>query len=276
MQVKAYAKINLSLRVCGRNADGYHALESLVAFADYADILHCTSSDKTSFTCTDKTLETKNNLVMQAHKAVAEETGKDLPCHLHLEKHIPIAAGLGGGSADAAAALTMLADYFGLAFDKEKLAQRLGADVLVCLASSPAWMSGIGEKIHRPLSLPAADIVLVNPLVPLSTKAVFEGLNRGATQKPAQATPEGFDTLPALCAYLNEQGNDLTKSALAFVPEIEDCLTTLRTGGADYAAMSGSGATCFALVNVGQGEALAQYYNNKYKNHWCVATRLLI
>ncbi|MBE8220424.1 MAG: 4-(cytidine 5'-diphospho)-2-C-methyl-D-erythritol kinase [Alphaproteobacteria bacterium] len=290
MSRKAYAKVNLNLRVRGRNPDGTHNLESLVAFANYADTLSCTTADTTKFTCTDTALATADNLVMQAHRALKKEAEKEAGenllhnryCHLHLEKNIPIAAGLGGGSADAAAALHLLADYFDLpTHNLPKIAAQLGADVPVCLASSPAWITGVGADVVRPLRLPEADIVLVNPQIALATKAVFENLNMAEGLLPPKNPPAGFDNLAALCAYLNQQGNDLTKSAIALVPEIATCLETLLSGGANYAAMSGSGATCFALVASGRGQALAEYYRDVMgavmgAKHWCVATHLLV
>jgi len=293
---RAPAKINLTLRVRGRVANGYHALESLVAFADFGDRLDITRAqetapmrfaidgpmaeqlDEASQGRDNSPFDVTDNLVVRAANALAAYSGRSLPVDILLDKHIPVAAGLGGGSADAAACLRAMASLFNLPLQPEDmatLAAGLGADVPVCLSAQPAFMTDIGTQISRLPDLPLLDIVLVNPRRSLATGEVFAALAAGSTLKPASPPPEGFADSTALCRYLAHIGNDLHDAACGLVPEIGQCLETLARLDVLYAAMSGSGASCFALVPQGAGSACADAYRNMQDGHWCVSGRLL-
>ncbi len=281
LSLLAPAKINLSLHVRGRRPDGFHALESLVAFVDIGDRLHFEKAETTQLTLRGPFgpgLDGADNLVKQAHAKLAAFTGQALDCHIMLEKNLPVASGIGGGSADAAAALRGLSALFSLDMDADPiaaLAAELGADVSVCLSHGPAWMCGIGHDVTRLGALPAADIVLVNPRQSVSTPAVFKALAAREELSEPQAMPTGFDTLDGLVGFLAAQGNALTKPALSLVPAIADCLAALKTSGCAFAAMSGSGATCFGLTAPGQGDELAENYKRLRSDDWVQAGALL-
>lgn len=281
LSLLAPAKINLSLHVRGRLPDGYHALESLVAFADIGDRMGFEKAAETSLSLSGPFaagLAVDDNLVLKAHALLTDYVGRDLPCHMTLEKNLPIASGIGGGSADAAATLNGLNRYFDLALTPHALSEiaaALGADVPVCLSSAPAWMTGIGHDVTRLSALPAADIVLVNPMQAVATPAVFEALAASPALASSQPVPERFTDLAALIVFAGAQGNALTGVAQALVPEIGDCLATLVDAGAYFAAMSGSGATCFALAPSGDGAAIAARYGALRPRDWLQAGRLL-
>lgn len=281
LSLLAAAKINLSLHVRGRQADGYHALESLVAFADIGDRLHFEFAEETRLSLSGPfggALATEDNLVLRAHAALADFVGKSLPCHISLHKNLPVASGLGGGSADAAATLNGLNTLFALGLshaELAKIAAPLGADVPVCLSSAPAWMCGIGHQVTRLGALPAADIVLVNPLQPVATAGVFAALAAAPQLTPPQDCPSGFETLDALIEFVKNQGNALFRPALSIVPDIAACLDALHEAGAAHAAMSGSGASCFALVEPGQGGDVAARYARLRPHDWSRTGALL-
>ena len=251
--VKAPAKLNLYLHVTGRRADGYHELDSLVAFADIHDTVEVRHSATLSLKV-EGPFQTAlgsrdDNLVLRAARALAEAAGIEPAARITLTKRLPVSAGIGGGSADAAAALNALAQLWSLSLPADELAAlalSLGADVPVCLAGRAAFVGGIGEEIEPAQVLPAAALVLVNPLRPLSTPAVF-GARTGAFTQPAR-----FDELPfdakALGGVLGQRKNDLTEAAVSLVPEVGAVLEALEAApGTLLARMSGSGATCFAL-----------------------------
>jgi 4-diphosphocytidyl-2-C-methyl-D-erythritol kinase len=249
----ASAKINLTLRVLGRRADGYHELESLVAFADLADRLTLAPSAQPTLDIAGPFAAAcgppAENLVLKAVAALGERVGPVQSGHFQLEKNIPVAAGLGGGSADAGAALRLLARANGLALDDPRLAAAalaLGADVPVCLNARACIMRGIGEVLSPPLTLPRFDGLLVNPGVALPTRHVFAKFSgvTGGKKKIGQVPGER----DALIAFLAEHDNDLTPAAVACAPVIADVLAALRAlPGVQLARMAGSGPTCFAI-----------------------------
>ena len=253
-KARALAKINLTLHVTGQRADGYHLLDSLVGFADVADQLTATTapdlrlSVSGPFSMGVPTDET--NLVMRAAETLRAVRGVTLGAHITLEKHLPHAAGIGSGSSDAAAALNMLAALWKVAPlspDAPEVAA-LGADVPVCLAAPrPVRMSGIGEILTPVLPLPEAAMVLVRPPVAVPTAAVFAGLAQ-KDNPPMAGLPAAWD-YGGFLDWLRGQRNDLMPPALAVAPEIGAVLEKLGSLPAvDYAGMSGSGATCFAIV----------------------------
>jgi 4-diphosphocytidyl-2-C-methyl-D-erythritol kinase len=253
----APAKVNLTLRVVGRRADGYHLLDSLVVFAGIGDRLTVRPSAGLSLRVTgpfgaDLAGEA-DNLVLRAARRLAEAAGIGAHGALTLEKNLPLASGIGGGSADAAAALRLLAAYWDLGATDEtigRLALELGADVPVCVARRPARMGGIGEVLAPVDALPRLGLVLVNPGVGCSTPAVFRArAAAGAAFSAMDAVPRGAVPTPAaLAAALAESGNDLEAAAIALAPAIGEVLAALRgLPGCLLARMSGSGATCFGL-----------------------------
>jgi 4-diphosphocytidyl-2-C-methyl-D-erythritol kinase len=260
----AWAKINLTLHVTGRRDDGYHELDSLVVFVDIGDGLEIAPGARISLDIAGPfapVLRTaaSDNLVVVAARALAARYGVEAGAQLRLDKQLPVAAGLGGGSADAAAALHGLVDLWGLdapAADLFALAASLGADVPVCLAGRPSFVAGIGERIVPAPPPPPAWLVLANPGVPLSTTAVFAA-RQGGFSAPARWR-EPISNLRAWAARLAACRNDLEAPALELVPEIREVLATLRdTAGCMLARMSGSGATCFGLFAMEAAAAAA-------------------
>jgi 4-diphosphocytidyl-2-C-methyl-D-erythritol kinase len=250
----AHAKINLTLRVLGRRADGYHDLESLVVFADLADTLTFEPGGDTTLGVSGPYAaacgQPADNLVLKAQRALAEAVPSLKGGRFLLDKHLPVAAGIGGGSADAAAALRLLARANDISIDDARLmlaALRTGADVPVCLASRACIMTGVGERLSPPLPLLALNAVLVNPGVALATRDVFAAYTVmpqvGALSPQAVPRERG-----ALIEFLKANGNDLTGAAVACAPVVADVLRALSAlPGVLLARMSGSGSTCFAL-----------------------------
>ena len=281
LSLTAPAKINLSLHVRGRRSDGYHALESLVAFTDIGDRLDFEAADETQLIMSGPfgdTLVVEDNLVLRAHAALAAHVRAPLACHMMLHKNLPVASGIGGGSADAAAVLNGLNQFFDLQLGSgilSELAKALGADVPVCLSSEPAWMTGIGHDVKRLVDFPQADVVLVNPMQAVSTPEVFKVLDAAPELVSPQPAPEGFGGFDELLGFLKGQGNALTAPAETLVPEIGDCLAGLLDNGALFAGMSGSGATCFALAPMGQGMKLAANYRESRPQDWVQAGTLI-
>ena len=241
----ARAKVNLALHVVGRRADGYHLLDSLVAFADFGDVVTVEPAPSLSLSITGPMAAGlsagPDNLVLKA----AQMLGSPLGAAITLEKRLPIASGIGGGSADAAATMQALGALWGCALPDAGQVLALGADVPVCLAGQSCRMAGIGDQIS-PLALPPAHLVLVNPGVGLSTAAVFGALLRrdNPPLPPAAPMPDAV----ALAAYLCHCRNDLEAPALSIVPQIGAVLAALQgQKGCLLARMSGSGATCFGL-----------------------------
>lgn len=272
---KAQAKINLTLRVLGRRADGYHDLESLVVFADVADTLELEPATDTSLDVTGPYATasgaTADNLVLKAFQTLAAIVPGLRGGRFRLVKQLPVAAGIGGGSADAAAALRLLARVNTISIDDARLmlaALRTGADVPVCLASHACVMTGVGERLSPSLHLPALNAVLVNPGVPLATRDVFAAY-KGAARPPmpTQAVPH---RLGPLIDYLNANGNDLTEAAIVHAPVVGDVLAALRAlPGVLLARMSGSGSTCFALFSsAAESAAAASVLVAAHKDWW--------
>lgn len=251
----ARAKINLFLRVLGQRDDGYHRLDSLVGFAEIGDRLTVEAAPDLALTVSGpfaaalRATPPDQNLVLRAADALRAAAGRsDLGAALHLEKHLPIASGIGGGSADAAAALRLLVKLWGLDAESlplAKIAARLGADVPMCLLGHSARVGGVGELL-TPLRLPRVPVVLVNPGVPIETKAAF-GKRIGDYSLPLVTLPD-LATASAMADLVQRGGNDLLRPALAIAPVIGDVLKALRgTPQCLAAALSGSGATCFGL-----------------------------
>ena len=250
----APAKVNLWLNVVGRRDDGYHLLDSLVAFVDLADRVEARPHDRLSLELDGPLAGAlsgeSDNLVLKAARLLADRAGVAPRAAIRLAKHVPVAAGLGGGSADAAAALRELVDLWRVAMPEDELfdlAGRLGADVPMCLAGRTAFVSGVGEKLAWAPVLPECAVLLVNPGAALATRDVFAA-RRGAFS-PARPAPGSWRDLAALAGILAGRGNDLTPAAVSLAPAVGHVLEALDRTGARHAAMSGSGATCFALYD---------------------------
>ena len=271
----APAKLNLALHVRRRREDGYHELETLFAFVADGDELRVREAEERSFTLSGPFAAALShaggNLVTQAEDAFAAAFGAGRPLAVELVKRLPVASGIGGGSADAAAMLRVLARSKGVAIDDPRLlalAAELGSDVPACLLGVTAMGRGRGERLERVAGLSGVAALLVNPGVALSTGAVFarwDGVDRGAL-------PEGAALEVALAGR-----NDLEPPARALAPAIDDVLTQLgRAGGTLLARMSGSGATCFALYESGAARTVAaETIRRARPGWWCLETALV-
>ncbi len=243
----APAKINLALHVIGRRADGYHLLDSLVVFADHGDLLRISPASELSLTIGGPMgaglTAGADNLVLQAARLILPP---DKGARITLEKNLPVAAGIGGGSADAAASLCALADLYELPMPSARSILMLGADLPVCLLGRAAHMKGVGERLIPVGGLPDLPAVLVNPMQAVATGEVFGRLET-PNNPPLSPLPEGAD-LAGWMSWLAEQRNDLQGPALEVAPVIGKVLAAIdNTEGCRLARMSGSGATCFGL-----------------------------
>jgi len=280
----AHAKVNLSLRVVGRRVDGLHDLESVVAFADCADRLSLTPGSGLQLATTGPLAqacgETSDNLVFKAAQLLGDRVPDLALGDFVLDKVLPVAAGIGGGSADAAAALRLLAKANGLAIDDARLieaARLTGADVPVCLASRACIMTGLGETLS-PLALPKIPCVMVNPRVAVATKDVFGalGLRNGellvgaADVLDAAGWPDDGASLEEWVEALAAASNDLEAPATRIQPVIGEVISALNaTNGAWLARMSGSGATCFAIYeNTAEAGRAAQKIQLDHPQWW--------
>ena len=281
----APAKVNLTLRVIGRRADGYHDIESVVAFADLCDRLSLTPADELALAVVGpgagQTGADVDNLVLKACRALAARVAGIKLGAFRLQKNIPIAAGLGGGSADAAAALRLLAEVNNLATDDPRLkeaAGATGADVPVCLDPRSRLMRGIGDILSAPLPLPRLSAVLANPGVALSTKLVFSRwMSSADPARPLDpAALAKMQNEEQLLDWLAGQPNDLEAPAIALAPAIAEVLAALRIlPSCRLARMSGSGATCFALFpSAAQSAAAAKILRAKFPQWWIAETTL--
>ena len=279
----------MTLHVLGRRADGYHDLESLVTFADVADRLALTMGDALTLTVlgpgASQAGAEADNLVTKAARALAARVPGLRAGAFRLDKRLPVAAGLGGGSADAAAALRLLARANKLAPNDPRLhdaARATGADVPVCLDPRPRIMRGIGEILSAPLPLPRLHALLVNPGVAVSTKLVFSGWKPSASPIRVSDTAANFAGLPnmqdeeELLRWLASAANDLEAPAIALEPAIAEVLASLRAAaGCRLARMSGSGATCFALFSSAVDTASAgKSLRAKFPDWWIAETVL--
>jgi 4-diphosphocytidyl-2-C-methyl-D-erythritol kinase len=250
----APAKVNLYLHVTGRRADGYHLLDSLAVFGPAADAVAAAPAAALSLSLDGPfaagLAAEPDNLVLRAARALAAAAGIAPRAALGLTKRLPVASGIGGGSADAAAALRALDRLWGLGFGAARLAAigaGLGADVPVCVASRPARMGGVGEVLSAAPALPACGLLLANPWVALATPAVFRA-RQGSGFTPAALLPAAWADAPGMARDLAALRNDLEAPAIALCPVVAEVLAALRgLPGCLLARMSGSGATCFGL-----------------------------
>ncbi|MBB3592303.1 4-diphosphocytidyl-2-C-methyl-D-erythritol kinase [Rhizobium sp. BK529] len=245
----ACAKINLALHVTGQRPDGYHLLEMLVTFARHGDRLGFALADTDDFTLSGQFADVLaddpgTNLVLKARDLLREAAGVAPPVRIHLEKNLPVASGIGGGSADAAATLRGLMRLWDVALPAETvslLALKLGADVPMCLRSAPLIARGIGEELESADALPSFAMVLANPLKGISTPEVFRRL--AIKNNPPLVLTRTLHWMEAIRATRN----DLEPPARELVPEIAEISDMLTAEGAYFTRMSGSGATCFGI-----------------------------
>lgn len=275
---RAPAKLNLDLRVTGRRADGYHLLDSLIVFLDLADELTLAPTASLELSAHGPMagdLPTGDgNIVLRAARALADAMGVTRGAAITLDKRLPVAAGIGGGSADAAAALRGLCRLWGVRPEPEvlaRLALGLGADVPACLDGRPLRMRGVGERLDPLADPPPLDLVLVNPRRPLATADVFRTLRvpPGRPEEPSSA----LDLAPL--DRLQRSRNDLEAPARALLPEIGRVLEALReTRGCRLARMSGSGPTCFGrFADPPAAQAAALELARRYPGWWVTACR---
>jgi len=283
---RAPAKVNLTLRILGKRADGYHDLESLVVFARLADEVTLTLDAPIGLDVDGPTAaaagEVADNLVLRAARELASRAEGLRLGRFALTKHLPVAAGLGGGSADAAAALRLIMRVNAIAPDDRRVmaaARATGADVPVCVDPRPRVMRGIGDELSPPLDLPPLPAVLVNPRVPVPTRDVFARLGLAPGERRGEASgidPAGLKERATLIRYLATQPNDLEPPARALQPVISEVLAALAgCDGCLFARMSGSGATCFGLFDTDAAAAAAARRIAGAQPGWWVAPTVL-
>lgn len=286
LSTRAPAKINLTLHILGRRADGYHELESLVVFSGAGDTLTLEPGPSLSLEVSGPTAPAAgagdDNLVLRAARHLAERIDGLTLGAFRLDKRLPVAAGIGGGSSDAAAALRLLAHANGVAPDDLRLyeaARVTGSDVPVCLAGRARMMRGAGESLGPLLRLPLLPAVLINPGVPVETRPVFARLGLQPGERAGGAEhPEIGSGAPSvdLLALLARGRNDLEDPACLQAPVIVDVLAVLRAArGCKLARMSGSGATCFGIFSTPQAAAKAARAIRMRRPEWWVKTAAL-
>lgn len=279
----AKAKLNLTLEVLGRRADGYHQLKSLVGFAALGDSLELVPGDSLGLTVEGPFAGALqgDNLVIAAAAAAKRAAPALKLGRFHLTKTLPVAAGLGGGSADAACALRLLERANPGALSPTSLAEiagRLGSDVTACLASRAALMTGRGEQVAEIRGLPACGVVLVNPSLPLATASVYAALNTPphSGKESSAAIPDFGGSFERLIDYAAPRGNDLGAAALRLAPVIGEVLAALRhLHGACLVQLAGSGPTCFALfATEDEAKEAASSLQAAHPSWWVAATSL--
>ncbi|MCA8930001.1 MAG: 4-(cytidine 5'-diphospho)-2-C-methyl-D-erythritol kinase [Alphaproteobacteria bacterium] len=279
----APAKLNLYLHVLGHRPDGYHELQSLVAFADCGDRVTATgpAPDWTldvdgPFADRLEDTSAADNLVLRAARRLQASVPAARPMALRLGKDLPVAAGIGGGSADAAATIRLLARLWGGTTGAPADWADLGADIPVCLVNRPALVEGMGERVTPVPSLPSLPAVLVNPAVPSATGAVFAALAGRFGAPAATPMPPPQADMAAFVAWLARQRNDLTRPAMEIAPAVGEVLAAIAgTPGALLARMSGSGTTCFGLFATEAAAAGAARSLRQRAPHWWIRETLL-
>ncbi len=279
--VLAPAKINLALHVTGRRPDGYHLIETLVAFTRFGDRLTIADANEDSFSVSGPfsaaVSATGDNLVLRAVSSLRDFAGGGKPVSINLEKNLPVASGVGGGSSDAAAVLRALADLWHVDIDPAELSRiglALGADLPMCLAARPLIARGIGETISEVSGFPPVGTVIVNPGKAVATADIFSALERrdGSPLPPLPRHPD----FHALCNWLETTRNDLEAPARAQEPAIDATLKALRKAGAHFARMSGSGATCYGLFESGNlAKRAAAAIRERHPGWFVAATRFM-
>jgi 4-diphosphocytidyl-2-C-methyl-D-erythritol kinase len=282
---QALAKVNLTLQILGKRADGYHDIESLVVFARVGDRLTLRVGAQLALSVRGPTAAQTgaiaDNLVLKAARALLSVAPGLTVGRFALTKRLPAGAGLGGGSADAAAALRLLARANGIGLDEPRVldaAHKAGADVPVCLDPCPRIMRGIGEILSEPLDLPKLPAVMVHPGVSVATKGVFEAVGLSSSERRESPSLPALKSIKrdALLALLDRYGNDLEPAAIAMAPVIAEVATALRAlPGCRLARMSGSGSACFGVFDsTRMAQAAARILARTHPTWWVHATVL--
>ncbi|ESZ38360.1 4-(cytidine 5'-diphospho)-2-C-methyl-D-erythritol kinase [Mesorhizobium sp. L2C066B000] len=274
----APAKINLALHITGKRADGYHLLESLVVFTRFGDRVEIEPADADRFSVSGRYATSvpidDSNLVVKAREALRRQAGQQStpPVAIRLEKNLPVASGVGGGSSDAAAVLQGLVRTWGLDIGEAELARiglTLGADVPMCLAAKPLVARGVGDELSLVPDFPALALVLVNPGVAVSTPDVFNALEK-RDNEGLPPLPRAFD-FHSVRNWLEITRNDLESAAQAIQPPIGRAVSLLNRAGSGFSRMSGSGATCFGLFETGNVAKRAAAEIRSREPEWFVA-----
>ncbi len=284
LQETAPAKVNLTLKIAGKRPDGFHQLISLVAFASVGDVLELVPEGKTSLRVEGPFASGlgEHNLVLTAASVLLERYPGRRAGAFALDKQLPLAAGLGGGSADAAAALRLMARATPESVPREIItgaARQLGADVPVCLDSQACVMRGRGEKLSPVPALPVLCAVLVNPGVALGSEQVYAALDAPALQDAHEheaGVQASFGSADELVVYIQESGNDLEATAIELAPVIAEVRAALQaSAGCRLARMSGSGPTCFGIFACAdEARTAVQLISRAHPRWWAVATQL--
>lgn len=271
----APAKINLFLHITGKRNDGYHLLQSLFAFADYGDEIRIEESNNFSLAINgpfSDSILSEENLITKSVTALENHTGRRANCKIRLTKNIPVGAGLGGGSADAAATIKALIDFWDIKVPDKKIdniALSLGADIPACLYNRPCFVEGIGEKIIPINSFPALPAILVYPNKGCSTTEIFDRYNLSPSK--IITPPENLNDKQQLMEFLKKQKNDLTATAIDHIPEINNILDEIKNQkGCLISRMSGSGSTCFGLFETKEDSENAVQNIKKNNPGWWV------
>lgn len=281
MHLLAPAKINLFLEVTGLKEDGYHTIESMIAFLDVGDHINLCPAEAFSLVVTgpfaDLVPADASNLVAKAVMLMENISGRSLPVAVTVEKNIPVGAGLGGGSSDAAAMIAGLCDLFDLDIDddaRQKAALTLGADVPVCLAGRPVHASGIGEEMTVIDDCPSFDLLVVHPGVSLATPSVFKAYDMAHTDTPCCQPSSRFAPISYVDA-LAMRRNDLEEAAISLAPDVAVVLSWLMASGCQLARMSGSGSACFGIfADRGGAERAARQLRRDHPTWWAQVARL--
>jgi 4-diphosphocytidyl-2-C-methyl-D-erythritol kinase len=268
--------VNLTLHVVGQRANGYHELHSLVCLTEFGDQIHLSPAAEFSFQVIGPYAAgipvDESNLVVQAAKFMAQTHSKSLDCQIILEKNLPMASGIGGGSSDAAAVMRALSQYWSVPLPNVDELITLGADIPVCMNKGLTLMQGAGEDVTQLSTAPNWGLVLVNPNVGVSTPAVFNALN-SKQNPPMQNVAENCVDI----AWLSDQRNDLEPPAKAMVPEVATVVAAIsEIPQCQVARMSGSGATCFGLfTDIKRANVAADHLQQAHPNWWVVATKMV-
>ncbi len=274
MRIVAPAKLNLQLRITGKRADGYHTLQSLVAFTTFGDELFIEAADTLTLEIYGEfatLISAEDNLILKAARALSTHHG----AKISLVKNIPVGAGLGGGSADAAAALNALNKLWGLHYTAEKLQQiaaSLGSDIGACLTSTTQWMEGTGNQLNTMLFQPVWHVLLVYPHIPLSAAEVYRRV------LPPYTTPKTIPDFPTPSGWLNylqQESNELATPACTILPALVPLTQAMQQlPNSLLARMSGSGSACFALFeNEESAQQAEQLIKKQFPDYWSTTTR---
>lgn len=273
----ARAKVNLALHIIGQRSDGFHLLDSLVAFPQIGDRVAIEPADQAELVLEGPFAHelqgsSGQNLILKAVAAFADANSIEVqPLRITLTKRLPVASGIGGGSSDAATMLRLLEDVTGILMPEDRiheLALTLGADVPVCLEPDTQFLHGIGDEISPGPELPPCEIVLINPKIAVETPAVFKGLNSRKNPK-MPACPKAFSDLAALTDYLADCRNDLQEPAIETCPAISEILSALNGHSSiRLARMSGSGATCFGLCEKDAAMQIERDLRTSHPDWW--------